>query len=148
MHRVVPQIEASISIPVLHIADATAAAIKSQGLHTIGLLGTRFTMEQDFYAGRLQDQHGLQVLVPPPADRELVHRVIYTELVLGDVRAESRDEYLRIINDLQSAGAQGIIAGCTEIGMLVQQEHTSLPLFDTTRIHAEAAVVRALDAAD
>lgn len=145
MHRVAPQIEAAITIPLLHIADATADAIKKQSLQTVGLLGTRFTMEQDFYAGRLRERHGLLVLVPPLVDRDLVHQVIYTELVLGNVRAESRDEYLRIINALRAAGAQGVIAGCTEIGMLVQQEHTSLPLFDTTLIHADAAVERALD---
>ncbi|MFN2196628.1 MAG: aspartate/glutamate racemase family protein [Anaerolineales bacterium] len=144
MHRVAPQIEAAINIPVLHIADATAEAINKYGIQTVGLLGTRFTMEQEFYAGRLRDRHGLKVLVPPQADRELVHEVIYSELVLGNVRAASRDEFVRIIKDLQAAGAQGVIAGCTEIGMLVQQEHISLLLFDTTLIHADAAVERAL----
>ncbi len=113
-------------------------------MKTIGLLGTRFTMEQDFYAGRLRNAHGLNVLLPPKADRDLVHRVIYEELVLGVVRYESRREYLRIMDDMCAAGAEGIIEGCTEIGMLVQQEHTDIALFDTTSIHAEAAVEMAL----
>ncbi len=144
MHKVAPQIEAAISIPLLHIADATAVRIKEQGLQRIGLLGTRFTMEQDFYAGRLREEHGLQVLVPPPEAREIVHRVIYDELVLGIVRDESRRQFLEIIASLRARGAQGIIEGCTEIVMLVQQEHTTIPLFDTTAIHAQAAVEEAL----
>jgi aspartate racemase len=144
MHKVAPQIEAAIDIPILHIADATAERIKSQGIENIGLLGTAFTMEQDFYAGRLRDAHGLNVLLPSKADRDRVHRVIYEELVLGVVRDESRGEYLRIMDDLRNAGAEGVIEGCTEIVMLVQQEHTDIPLFDTTSIHAEAAVKMAL----
>jgi len=140
MHKVAPQIEAEISIPLLHIADATAERIKSQGLQTIGLLGTRFTMEQDFYAGRLREKHGLEVLIPPPDEREIVHCVIYEELVLGIVRDESRRQYLQIMDNLRNRGAEGIIEGCTEIVMLVQQKHTSIPLFDTTAIHAQAAV--------
>jgi len=144
MHKVVPQIEQAISIPILHIADATAGRIKEKGFQTIGLLGTRFTMEQDFYAGRLSEKHGLRVLVPPPGDRQLVHRVIYEELVLGQVRDASRREFLRIIDGLKGQGAEGIIEGCTEIVMLVQQEHTDMPLFDTTTIHAEEAVRMAL----
>ena len=144
MHKVAPQIAAVIDIPILHIADATAERIKAAGMKNIGLLGTRFTMEQDFYAGRLRDEHGLNVLLPPKADRDLVHRVIYEELVLGVVRDESRQEYLRIMGDLRAAGAEGIIEGCTEIVMLVKQEHTNIPLFDTTSIHAEAAVEMAL----
>ncbi|MFN2140871.1 MAG: aspartate/glutamate racemase family protein, partial [Candidatus Promineifilaceae bacterium] len=134
------QIEAAITIPLLHIADATAGRIKSQGLQTIGLLGTRFTMEQDFYAGRLREKHGLEVLIPPPDEREIVHCVIYEELVLGIVRDESRRQYLQIMDNLRNRGAEGIIEGCTEIVMLVQQKHTSIPLFDTTAIHAQAAV--------
>ncbi|HTX89993.1 MAG TPA: aspartate/glutamate racemase family protein [Anaerolineales bacterium] len=144
MHKVVPQIEQAISIPILHIADATAGRIKEKGFQTIGLLGTRFTMEQDFYAGRLSEKHGLRVLVPPPGDRQLVHRVIYEELVLGQVRDASRREFLRIIDGLKGQGAEGIIEGCTEIVMLVQQKHTDMPLFDTTTIHAEEAVRMAL----
>lgn len=145
MHKVAPQIEAKIEIPLLHIADATAERIKAAGIKNIGLLGTRFTMEQDFYAGRLRDAHGLNVLLPPKVDRDLAHRVIYEELVLGVVRDESRREYLRIMDELRATGAEGVIEGCTEIVMLVQQGHTEIPLFDTTSIHAEAAVERAVD---
>ncbi len=144
MHKVAPQIESAIDIPLLHIADATAERIKSQGIKDIGLLGTRFTMEQDFYAGRLRDAHGLNVILPSKQDRDIVHRVIYEELVLGVVREESRREYLRIMGALRAEGADGVIEGCTEIVMLVQQEHTEIPLFDTTSIHAEAAVEMAL----
>lgn len=144
MHKVAPQIAEKIDIPILHIADATAERIKADGIKNIGLLGTRFTMEQDFYAGRLRDEHGLNVLLPPKNDREIIHRVIYEELVLGVVRDESRREYLRIMDGLSAAGAEGVIEGCTEIVMLVQQEHTDIPLFDTTSIHAQAAVMKAL----
>lgn len=144
MHKVAPAIEAAIDIPLLHIADATADAIKGSGYSTIGLLGTNFTMEQDFYRGRLVDRHDLTVLIPSEADRQIVHRVIYEELVLGQVIEESRTEYLRIIDELAGRGAEAIILGCTEITMLVQQTHTSVPLFDTTAIHAEAAVDLAL----
>ena len=124
MHKVAPQIEAAIDIPLLHIADATAERIKAEGIQKIGLLGTRFTMEQEFYAGRLRDAHGLNVILPSKQDREIVHRVIYEELVLGMVRDESRLEYLRIMDALRAEGAEGVIEGCTEIVMLVQQEHT------------------------
>jgi len=148
MHKVAPAIEKSIDIPLLHIADATAARIKASGYHTIGLLGTNFTMEQDFYRGRLVEQHGLNVLIPDEADRHIVHRIIYEELVLGQVHEASRNEYLRIISDLAARGAEGIILGCTEITMLVQQEHTAIPLFDTTAIHAETAVALALQPSD
>ncbi len=144
MHKVAPQIEAAIEIPLLHIADATAERIKAEGIQNIGLLGTRFTMEQEFYAGRLKEKHGLRVILPSEEDREIVHRVIYEELVLGIVRDESRREYLRIMDDLRAQGAEGVIEGCTEIVMLVQQAHTDIPLFDTTSIHAEAAVEMAL----
>jgi len=143
MHKVAPQIQAAIHIPILHLADATAKRIQAAGIKRIGLLGTNFTMEQDFYKGRLQ-AHGLEVLVPPQADREIVHRVIYDELCLGQVKEASRAEYLRIMADLGQRGAEGIIEGCTEIVMLVQQPHTEILLFDTTSIHAEAAVVEAL----
>lgn len=144
MHRVAPQIEAAISIPLLHIADATAERIAAQGVETVGLLGTRFTMEQDFYAGRLRDRYGLQVLIPTEAGRATVNRVIYEELVLGEVRQESRRAFLEILEELGARGAQGVIEGCTEIVMLVQQRHTPIPLFDTTAIHAQAAVDLAL----
>jgi aspartate racemase len=145
MHKVAPQIEAAIHIPLLHIADATAKAVKGQGIETIGLLGTSFTMEEEFYAGRLREKHGLKVLIPPQEDRDIVHRVIFDELVLGVVEDESRHEFLRIMNDLQSQGAEGVIEGCTEIVMLVQQSLTDIPLFDTTAIHARAAVEMALE---
>ena len=143
MHRVAAEIEAAISIPLLHLADATAARVRASGIGTIGLLGTKFTMEQDFYRGRLEQQ-GLDVLTPGGEDREIVHRVIYEELCLGRVLEDSRKEYLRIIDGLAAAGAQGVIEGCTEIVMLVQQEHTQVPLFDTTAIHALEAVALAL----
>jgi aspartate racemase len=143
MHKVAPQIEAAITIPILHLADATAVCIQKQGLKKVGLLGTNFTMEQDFYRGRLE-QHGLEVIVTNAADRAIMHGVIYNELCLGKVEDASRHEFLRIIDDLHAQGAEGIIEGCTEIVMLVQQQHTAVPLFDTTAIHAETAVNRAL----
>ena len=144
MHKVAPQIESAIQIPLLHIADATAAQIKAQGMHTVGLLGTNFTMEQAFYAGRLREKHGLKVIIPPKADRDILHRVIYQELVLGEVKESSRVAYLRIMDDLCAQGAEGVIEGCTEIVMLVQQAHTAIPLFETTAIHAQHAVEMAL----
>ncbi len=144
MHRVANEISAAINIPLLHIADATASAIKEAGIRTVGLLGTKFTMEQDFYKGRLQ-HHGLNVLVPSEADRNTVHKIIYEELCLGKINVESRKEFLRIIDDLQRRGAEAVIEGCTEIGLLVKQEHTPVPLFDTTKIHAQQAVVKALN---
>jgi len=145
MHKVAPQIEAAIHIPLLHIADATAEQIKKQGMKTIGLLGTHFTMEDEFYAGRLLDLHGLNVLIPSEDDRKIVHRVIFEELVLGLVKDESRNEFLRIMDALQAQGAEGVIEGCTEIVMLVQQTHTDIPLFDTTAIHVKKAVEMALE---
>ncbi len=144
MHKVAPQIEEAIGIPLLHIADATAEEIKKQGMKTVGLLGTKFTMAQDFYVGRLEGKHGLNVLIPNKDDREIVHRVIYEELVLGKVKERSREEYLRIMNKLREEGAEGVIEGCTEIVMLVQQRHIKIPLFDTTAIHARKAVEKAL----
>jgi aspartate racemase len=143
MHKVADEVQAAIGIPLLHLADATAARVRAAGIDTIGLLGTRFTMEQDFYRGRLE-RHGLTVIVPPEEDRAIIHRVIFDELCLGRVLDESRAEYVRIIAALEAAGAQGVIEGCTEIGMLVQQAHTPVPMFDTTMIHAEAAVAEAL----
>lgn len=144
MHIVAPQIQEAIDIPILHLADATARRINAAGIKNIGLLGTSFTMEKDFYKGRLSENFGLNVLVPPKADREIIHEVIYGELCLGQVKDRSRDEYLRIMEDLRNQGAEGVIEGCTEIGMLVQQHHTDIPLFDTTVIHAEEAVLEAL----
>jgi len=146
MHKMVDEVQRSIAIPLLHIADATAVEIKARGLHRLGLLGTRFTMEEEFYRGRLEEKYALDVLVPDRADREIVHRVIYDELVVGRIEPASKAEYLRIIATLAHAGAEGIILGCTEIGLLVSQADCSLPLFDTTRIHALAAVQFALHA--
>jgi len=144
MHKVAPAIEAAVSVPLLHIADPTAAAIAQAGLATVGLLGTRFTMEQDFYVDRLRGRHGLEVLVPPPADRERVHRVIYEELCRGVVLDISRGEYRRVIADLVARGAQGVILGCTEISMLVAPPDSPVPLFDTTALHATSAAEWAL----
>lgn len=144
MHKVVPIIEAAIAMPILHIADATAAAIKAQGLQTVGLLGTQFTMEQAFYKDRLIQRHGLQVLTPEASERGTIHRVIYEELCLGQVKPTSRNDYLKIIEHLQNDGAEGIIAGCTEITMLIQPSDLAIPLLDTTAIHAAAAVDWAL----
>lgn len=143
MHKVADQVTAAVSIPLLHLADATAAAVRSAGLTTVGLLGTAFTMEQDFYRGRLAE-HDLEVLVPTAADRDTVHRVIYDELCQGIVRPESRTAYLKVIDELVSRGAEGIILGCTEIELLVGPDDTPAPTFPTTRLHAEAAVTAAL----
>jgi len=144
MHRVADEIQDAITIPIVHIADATAAAVGAAGISTVGLLGTRFTMEHDFYRGRLQDQHDLQVLIPDETGRALVHQVIYEELVKGVIRDTSRAEYLAVIAELLAAGAEGVIAGCTEIELLVTAEDVTVPYFPTTRIHAEAAVDWAL----
>lgn len=144
MHLVADQLEAVMQRPLLHIADATGEAIRAAGLSRVGLLGTRFTMEQDFYAGRLRSRHGLEVLVPDTGDRDAVHRIIYDELCLGQVKDASRAVYLDIADRLVAQGAQAIILGCTEIGMLLRPEDSDTPLFDTTRLHAEAAVARAL----
>ena len=144
MHKMADEVEKAIHIPLLHIADATARAIKAQGLGKVGLLGTKFTMEEDFYRGRLVGRHDLEVLIPEAEDREIVHRVIYDELVLGMIKPESRKQYKQIIEKLIAAGAQGIILGCTEIGLLVNDEDSRVPLFDTTIIHAITAVEYAL----
>jgi aspartate racemase len=145
MHKVAPAIEREINIPILHIADATAAVIKGLGIRTVGLLGTRFTMEQDFYTGRLREKHGLQVLIPDENERERVHQIIYNELCLGKVLNESRGKYCHIIRSLAQGGAEGIILGCTEIAMLIGQKDSPVPLFDTTRIHAQKAVDWAIE---
>jgi aspartate racemase len=144
MHKLADQLQAGIHIPLLHIADATAEKIQAAGLHKIGLLGTRFTMEHNFYKGRLVERFSLEVLIPDAPDREVVHRVIYEELVLGEVREESRQEYIRIMDTLVEAGAEGIILGCTEIELLVKDGDSRVALFPTTRIHALAAVEYAL----
>lgn len=145
MHKVAPQIESAIDIPLLHIADATAEVIVNKGLSTVGLLGTAFTMEQDFYKNRLTDNFGIKVLIPNEQDRTIVHDVIYQELCLGKVNTASKKEYLRIINEMADQGAQAVILGCTEIGLLVQQADTPITLLDTTVIHANKAIEFALN---
>lgn len=147
MHKLADKVEAVVGIPLVHIADATAGRLKAAGARRPALLATRFTMEQDFYTGRLRDRHGLNVLVPDEAGRALVHRVIYEELCRGEVKAASKAAYLAEIGRLRQAGADSVILGCTEITMLIGAEDTDLPVFDTTRIHAEAAMDIALGAA-
>ncbi len=144
MHKVAQQVEEAIQIPLLHIADATAEALLNDGMRTVGLLGTGFIMEEVFYKGRLHDKHRLNVVVPDPVDRTIVHDVIYQELCQGRVLAHSKKEYLRIIETLAKKGANAVILGCTEIGMLVKQEDTDIPLYDTTILHANKAVEYAL----
>jgi len=144
MHKVAEEVEQSVSIPLLNIADATAEKIIAAGMQKIALLGTRFTMEEDFYKGRLVNAFGLEVLVPNNAEMDVIHRVIYQELCLGKIDNNSRQKYLDVIDRLVGEGAEGVILGCTEIGLLVRQEDTRVPLFDTTEIHARAAVEFAL----
>jgi len=144
MHKVFDAIQAGTRIPLLHIADVTAAEIRARGLSRVGLLGTRFTMEQDFYRGRLSEKHGIDVLIPDAAGREDVHRIIYGELVMGVIKDGSRAVYNRIIAGLQARGAQGVVLGCTEIPLLVRQADVAIPVFDTTAIHARAAADAAL----
>jgi aspartate racemase len=145
MHKLYEIIQQSARIPLLHIADPTAESIKFEGLKQIALLGTRFTMEENFYKGRLVDNHGLGVIIPDPEDMEIVHRIIYDELCAGIIQSDSKQKYANIIRQLVTEGAEGIILGCTEIGLLVKQEDSPVPLFDTTEIHAKAAVKFALE---
>lgn len=144
MHKVADDIQANVKIPLLHIADATAQLVKDSGIQKIGLLGTRFTMEEEFYKGRLSQKYGLNVCIPNAQERENIHRVIYDELVVGKIEQRSKAQYIGIIEQMVNQGAEGVILGCTEIGLLVHQEDSRVPLFDTTRIHAEAAVEYAL----
>jgi aspartate racemase len=144
MHKVAPQLQAQINIPILHIADATADRLEEKGIRRVGLLGTKYTMTQDFYKSRLTDR-GMQVIIPGEQDIECIHSIIYEELCLGIISDESRSQFLRIIEDLSKQGAEGIILGCTEIGLLVKQADTRIPLFDTTRIHAEKAAKLAIE---
>ena len=144
MHKVAPAIEAALRVPFLHIADPTAQAVKQAGIGRIGLLGTRFTMEEDFYRGGLVQRHGLDVIVPDPAERETIHRVIYDEVCMGKVEERSRRAYREIIAHLVERGAEGVILGCTEIAMLVSPADSPVPLFDTTQLHAVSAVDFAL----
>jgi len=144
MHKVAPQVEAAIDIPLLHIADATAESLVADGITRVGLLGTRFTMEQDFYKQRLSERYGIDVIVPDDTQRERVHRVIFEELCLGRIESASREAFLAVIDALHARGAQAVILGCTEIAMLIKATDTQVPLYDTTALHAEAAVQRAL----
>ena len=140
MHKVADAITAAIDVPFLHIADTTALAVRSQGFRTVGLLATAYTMEQDFYLGRLRDKHALSVLVPDERDRRVVHDVIYDELCVGVLNDRSRDEYRRVMRELADRGAEGILLGCTEIDLLVGPDDSPVPVFDTTRLHAYHAV--------
>ena len=144
MHKVAKDIEQVMSIPLLHIADATAKQLQADGIKKVGLLGTRFTMEQDFYINRLTEKFGIEVIVPDLPDREIIHRVIYDELCKGIIKDESRAEYVRITEALAEHGAEAVILGCTEIALLISSQNTDVPLYDTTIIHAEAAVKLAL----
>jgi aspartate racemase len=144
MHKVADAITAAVDVPFVHIADTTADAIRARGLTTVGLLATAYTMEQDFYVGRLRDRHGIDVLVPEEADRRIVHSVIYDELCVGVIEDRSREEYVRVMRALAARGAQGILLGCTEIDLLVGPQDSPVPVFDTTRLHAERAVELAL----
>lgn len=145
MHKVSSEIETAISIPFLHIADATGESVRYRGSSAVGLLGTRFTMEEDFYRRRLEDRYGLHVMIPVESDRDLVHRVIYDELCRGQILESSRQEFRKILHRLAASGAEGIILGCTEISLLVQPEDSPVPLFDTTEIHARRAAEMALE---
>jgi len=148
MHLMAEEVQAAVEIPLLHIADATAKAVQKAGLKSVGLLGTRFTMEKDFYRGRLEKTHGLRVIIPDEEGRSLVHRVIYEELVQGQILAESRKAYQGVIDILVEDGAEGIVLGCTEIGLLFRGEDLPIPVFDTMEIHARAAVDAALGGYD
>jgi aspartate racemase len=141
MHKMADAVQEAVDIPLLHIADASAAAIQRQGIRRVGLLGTIYTMTQDFFIGRLRNKFGLDVIVPEDNAKQIINRIIYDELVLGEINPESRVHYVEIIEGL---GAQGVILGCTEIGLLIKPEHSPIPVFDTTRLHAEAAVDFAL----
>jgi aspartate racemase len=144
MHKMAAEVQAAVSVPLLHIADATAAPIKQRGLGKVGLLATAYTMEQDFYRGRLTADHGLKVLVPDAAGRKIVHDIIYDELCRGVIRPESKARYQEIVADLLAEGAEGVILGCTEVGLLIGEDDVPAPVFDTTFLHAQAAVDLAL----
>lgn len=144
MHKVADEIASHITIPILHIGDATAEKLKHDKISCVGLLGTQFTMEQDFYKKRLADKHNIDVIIPESAERKVIHDVIYSELCLGKISDSSRKQYLQIIQSLFDRGAQAVILGCTEIALLVKQQHTKVPLYDTTKIHAQEAVKLAL----
>ena len=145
MHKMAPEVESRISVPLLHIADVTAEQIKIKGQKKVGLLGTRFTMEQEFYKGRLMKKHGIEVIIPDEEQRKIIHNILYKELVQGEISRESKNKFKVIITSLESRGAEGIILGCTEIPLLVKQEDYDILLYDTTDIHARAAVELALE---
>ena len=140
MHKVAEKIEQSLSIPLVHIADATAEQLVANGIKRVGLLGTQFTMEQGFYKNRISDKYGIEVIVPNSEDQSAVHNIIYSELCLGNIQETSRERYIQVIEKLHNQGAEAVILGCTEISLLVQQQHTNVPLYDTTLIHASKAV--------
>jgi len=144
MHIMAEEVEHHISIPLLHIADATAEQVRRAGIKTVGLLGTKFTMEKDFYRGRLAERFGIDTVIPSEEQREIVHRIIYSELCRGEVNRSSRKRYREIIDDMSARGAKGVVLGCTEIPLLIKAKDVDIPLFDTTRIHAESAVDHAL----
>ena len=140
MHKVAEKIEQSLSIPLVHIADATAEQLVADGIKRVGLLGTQFTMEQGFYKNRISDKYGVEVIVPNSEDQSAVHNIIYSELCLGNIQETSRERYIQVIEKLHNQGAEAVILGCTEISLLAQQQHTNVPLYDTTLIHASKAV--------
>ncbi|WP_422468250.1 aspartate/glutamate racemase family protein [Endozoicomonas sp. ALC013] len=144
MHKVAEAVEKSVAIPLVHIADATGELLVKDGIKRVGLLGTRFTMEQAFYKNRLSDKFGIDVVIPDETEQEVVHQVIYTELCLGQINNASRNQYLKIISSLHNQGAEAVILGCTEIALLVQQTHTTIPLYDTTEMHTQKAVKLAI----
>jgi aspartate racemase len=144
MHKMADDVQKSIGVPLLHLVDATAEQIMSTGLKKVGLLGTKFTMEQDFYKGRLSDRFGVEVIIPGEEEREIIHQVIYNELCLGKINQISKNRFIEIINNLVDLGAEGIVLGCTEIPLLVKQEDIRVPVYNTTEIHAKAAVAFAL----
>jgi len=145
MHKMADEVQEAIQIPLLHIADVTAGAVKANGQSRVGLLGTKFTMEQDFYKGRLQEIHGIDVLIPEDKERQVIHDILYNELCLGEIKELSKGKFQSIIQNLVKRGAQGVILGCTEIPLIVSQEDYEIPLYDTTALHAKAAVDFALD---
>ena len=145
MHKMAADVEEKINIPLLHIADAAAEAIKAEKLNTVALLGTKFTLEEDFYKKRLKDEHGIKVIIPEEKDRDIVHNVIYNELISGVIKDESRENYKEIIEKLKNKGAEGVVLGCTEIPLLIKDKDSSIPVFDTSAIHAAKAVRFALN---
>jgi len=144
MHKMAGEVEAQVGIPLLHIVDVTAESIRKNGQHRVGLLGTRFTMEQDFYKGRLKEMHNIEVIIPPEEERKSIHDILYGELCFGDIRNESKEKFREVIRNLEAKGAEGIVLGCTEIPLIVKQEDYGIRLYDTTALHARAAVDFAL----